>query len=199
MQLKLGRSPSGFLAAAGWFLLPLAAIPLIELEFRTTASWYGPGFHGRKTASGEIFDQNKMTAASRTLPFGTRLTVQNLQNGKCCEVLINDRGPYVRGRGIDLSHEAARRIGMPGIAPVLCYSVVAGGNRPVKNGSRVHDDDAASRRNLSQQLLASRPSRSLSRHATGQSVRYVAYEGARRTVFDGTSDRWNKFVHTYRG
>jgi len=198
MLSKLRRSPSGFLAAAVWFLLPLAVIPLIEIEFRTTASWYGPGFHGRKTASGEIFDQNKMTAASRTLPFGTRLTVENLQNGRRCEVVINDRGPYVSGRGLDLSHEAARRIGMPGVAPVLCCSVEADRNRPVENRSPLHDD-AASRGHGSQLLLASRPSRSPARHAVKQSVQYVAYEGARRTVFGGTSDRWNKFVHTYRG
>jgi len=94
-----------------------------EGEIRTIASWYGPGFQGRKTASGERFDQNKMTAASRTLPFGTRLNVRNLSNGRSCTVVINDRGPYVRGRGIDLSHEAARRLGIGGIARV-CYSPV---------------------------------------------------------------------------
>src|SRR5207244_1216527 len=92
-------------------------------EIRTIASWYGPGFQGRKTASGERFDQNKMTAASRTLPFGTRLNVKNLSNGRTCTVVINDRGPYVRGRGIDLSHEAARRLGIGGVARV-CYSPV---------------------------------------------------------------------------
>lgn len=76
------------------------------------ASWYGPGFAGRKTANGEIFDPAKLTCAHRKLPFGTRVRVTNLENGKSVVVRVNDRGPYARGRIIDLSHEAAKRIDM---------------------------------------------------------------------------------------
>ncbi|HMR30349.1 MAG TPA: septal ring lytic transglycosylase RlpA family protein [Geminicoccaceae bacterium] len=76
------------------------------------ASWYGPGFHGRTTASGDVFDQRLLTAAHRRLPLGTRVTVTNLENGKSISVAINDRGPYVGGRVLDLSKEAARRLGM---------------------------------------------------------------------------------------
>ena len=76
------------------------------------ASWYGPGFAGRKTANGEIFDPSKLTCAHRKLAFGTRVRVTNLDNGKQVVVRVNDRGPYARGRIIDLSHEAAKRIGM---------------------------------------------------------------------------------------
>ena len=76
------------------------------------ASWYGPGFNGKKTASGEIFDETKFTAAHRTLPLGSRARVINLKNGESVEVLINDRGPYVEGRIIDLSQAAARALGM---------------------------------------------------------------------------------------
>lgn len=76
------------------------------------ASWYGPKFHGRKTASGEIFDMYKFTAAHKTLPFGTRLRVTNPENGRSVVVKINDRGPFVRGRDIDLSYAAARKIGL---------------------------------------------------------------------------------------
>jgi rare lipoprotein A len=79
---------------------------------RGVASWYGPGFHGKETASGEIFDQNEMTAASRTLPLGTRVLVTNRDNGKSVEVTINDRGPYVDDRIIDLSKAAARKLGL---------------------------------------------------------------------------------------
>ncbi len=79
---------------------------------RGQASWYGPGFHGRKTASGERFNQHDLTAAHRKLPLGTKATVINLDNGKTVEVKINDRGPYVRGRIIDLSKAAAERLGM---------------------------------------------------------------------------------------
>ena len=87
---------------------------------RGTASWYGRQFHGRKTASGEIYDMHAMTAAHKTLPMGTYVRACNLDNGKTVDVRINDRGPFVRGRVIDLSYEAAKRIGVigPGTAPV---------------------------------------------------------------------------------
>ncbi len=81
---------------------------------RGQASWYGPGFHGRRTASGDRFDQNALTAAHRQLPLGTRVTVTNLENGRSVRVAINDRGPYVDGRVLDLSRAAAHRLGMIG-------------------------------------------------------------------------------------
>ena len=85
-----------------------------------TASWYGPGFHGRRTASGEKFNQNALTAAHRSLPFGTKVRVTNMRNGRSVIVRINDRGPFSGGRIIDLSRGAARAIGMvsSGTAPV---------------------------------------------------------------------------------
>jgi peptidoglycan lytic transglycosylase len=76
------------------------------------ASWYGPYHQGKETASGETFDQNELTAAHPTLPLGTTATVINLETGKTVEVKINDRGPYVKGRKIDLSKAAARKIGL---------------------------------------------------------------------------------------
>jgi rare lipoprotein A len=82
------------------------------------ASWYGPGFHGRKTASGERFDTYELTAAHKTLPFGTLLKVTNLNNNLYTIVRINDRGPYIRGRIIDLSKAAKDAINMSGTAPV---------------------------------------------------------------------------------
>ncbi len=84
------------------------------------ASFYGPGFHGKKTATGEKFDQNDKTAAHPTLPLGTKATVTNLDNGNSVDVKINDRGPYVKGRDIDLSKGAAKELGMTkdGVAPV---------------------------------------------------------------------------------
>lgn len=84
------------------------------------ASWYGPGFHGRLTANGERYNQNGLTAAHKNLPFGTRVRVTNLNNGRSITVRINDRGPYAHGRIIDLSKGAARVIGLmgSGIAPV---------------------------------------------------------------------------------
>lgn len=78
------------------------------------ASWYGPGFHGKKTASGEKYNQNAFTAAHKTLPFGTRVNVMNLDNNKSTTVIINDRGPFKSGRIIDLSNAAAKTLGIIG-------------------------------------------------------------------------------------
>ncbi len=86
----------------------------------TLASWYGPGFIGQRTASGEVYRRDDLTAASRSLPLGTRVRVTNLGSGRSVVVRINDRGPYVHGRGIDLSQRAAQQIGLnhSGIARV---------------------------------------------------------------------------------
>jgi rare lipoprotein A len=78
------------------------------------ASWYGPGFAGRRTSNGEIYNPEGLTAASKTLPIGSHVRVMNPDTGKSVVVRINDRGPYVRGRSLDLSHGAAQRIGLTG-------------------------------------------------------------------------------------
>jgi rare lipoprotein A len=82
------------------------------LEHRLRASWYGPQFHGKQTSSGEIFNMYSYTAAHKTLPFGTKLRVTNTENGRSTQVLVNDRGPFVEGRDIDLSYQSAKEIGM---------------------------------------------------------------------------------------
>jgi len=84
------------------------------------ASWYGPQFHGGSTSSKEIFDMYDMTAAHKTLPFGTYVMVTNLNNGKSVKVKINDRGPFIKGRILDLSYAAAKILDMvePGVVPV---------------------------------------------------------------------------------
>jgi rare lipoprotein A len=92
---------------------------------RGIASWYGPGFHGRFTASGERYDQQGFTAAHPTLPFGTELEIRNLGNGRSVRVRVNDRGPFRKNRVIDLSQAAARALGMigPGTALVEIAAV----------------------------------------------------------------------------
>ena len=75
------------------------------------ASWYGERFHGRKTANGERFDMHGMSAAHRTLPFGTKVRVRNLKNGRSVVLRVNDRGPFARGRVIDVSKAAASKLG----------------------------------------------------------------------------------------
>jgi rare lipoprotein A len=94
------------------------------------ASWYGgaDGFEGKPTASGETYDSSQLTAAHRDLPLGTIVDVTNVDNGKTARVRINDRGPFIQGRIIDLSHEAAQQIGIigPGVGPVRLKIVSTG-------------------------------------------------------------------------
>ena len=98
---------------------PRETVNITSIEFGL-ASWYGHPFHGRTTASGERYDMGDYTAASRTLRLGTLALVENLDNGRHVIVRVTDRGPYVDGRVVDLSHRAADRIGMiePGLASV---------------------------------------------------------------------------------
>lgn len=119
----------------GWLLLPLTLTlvlqacgstpppvsgPVVVSVQQGKASYYGTRHHGRKTASGERFNKNALTAAHRTLPFGSLVRVTNLNNHKSIVVRINDRGPYAKGRIIDLSEQAAREINMirAGVAQV---------------------------------------------------------------------------------
>jgi rare lipoprotein A len=138
---------------------PLAEQPLSAHEVGhpqvTVASWYGPGFHGHPTSSGEVYDQQALTAASRTLPLGSHARVTNLKTGKSVVVRINDRGPFVRGRGIDLSRAAARRIGVDrrGTATVRVTRIDGpsgevgdswAGTVKMRNASRIMPTDYAS-------------------------------------------------------
>jgi len=90
------------------------------------ASWYGQRHHGHATASGETFDMNKLTAAHRTLPFGTRLRVTNVENGRNAVVRVNDRGPTVTARVLDVSLAAAKALGMTGAGVTKVEIVVLG-------------------------------------------------------------------------
>ena len=115
-----------------------------------TASWYGPGFHGHETASGETFDQHALTAAHRALPLGTEATVTNLETGQSVMVKINDRGPYVPGRHLDLSKAAAQQIGLTkqGVAKVKIEA-----KRPSAKTCAKFQRDAGKCRNSSKRAL----------------------------------------------
>jgi rare lipoprotein A len=102
-----------------------------------TASWYGPGFHGRKTANGERFNTYDLTCAHKSLPFNTLLKVTNLENGRYTIVRVNDRGPYAKGRIIDLSNAAKTEIGMGGLAKVRIESY-----KPVNSTEIAENEDA---------------------------------------------------------
>jgi rare lipoprotein A len=98
---------------------PIRQVPAAR-SLTGVASWYGPGFNGHRTSSGAIYNQEDLSAASTLFPLGTQLMVTNLANGRAVKVLVNDHGPYVNGRDLDLSHRAAMVLGMlkPGIARV---------------------------------------------------------------------------------
>ena len=112
------------------------------------ASWYGPGFQGRRTTSGEVFNEHSFTAASRTLPLGSRVRVTNLSTGRSVVVKVNDRGPFVRGRSLDLSQAAARRIGVThaGVAEVRVTRLNAHRIEPVSASVSPHDETDANDR-----------------------------------------------------
>ena len=114
--------------APGASIPPPGAAKVVD-TFEGMASWYGPEFHGKKTASGEVFDMTDLTAAHKELPMGTTCIVTNLRNNKSVTVRINDRGPFVKDRVIDLSYAAAKVVGMidTGTAPVR-VEVLAGGD-----------------------------------------------------------------------
>ncbi len=111
---------------------PIAVAPANGASIVGVASWYGPGFNGHRTSSGAVYNQDDLTAASTAFPLGSRLRVINLVNGKAVDVTVNDHGPYVKGRKLDLSRRAAREIGMigPGTAPVrmVVLETPAGGS-----------------------------------------------------------------------
>ena len=127
------------------------------------ASWYGPGFDGHRTSSGAVYNQEALTAASTLFPLGTRLRVTNLNNGRTVAVAVNDHGPYAKGRGIDLSHQAAVKLGIirRGTAPVRMEVLATPAGGPalgqryfVQVGSFA---DATHARQLGDRLAASYP------------------------------------------
>ncbi|HXN84571.1 MAG TPA: septal ring lytic transglycosylase RlpA family protein [Candidatus Binataceae bacterium] len=161
---------------------PIAQQPVsqqpIESSMTGMASWYGPGFDGHRTATGEVYNQEELTAASTVIPLGSRVMVTNLKNGRAVQVRINDHGPYVKGRKIDLSHEAARTLGIvnPGTAPVridllsqpdgtrrlgtpIRYYVQVGSFSQSSNARRVSDKFAAYYRDvrIDQVMAGARP------------------------------------------
>lgn len=120
------RLPGSLAALSMFSLFAFSSLPAegksTPREFSGKVSWYGKQFHGKKTASGAPFDMNDYTCAHRTLPFGTRILIENPKNGKSVVVKVNDRGPYAKGRVIDLSMAAAKKLGtmLGGVAYVDC-------------------------------------------------------------------------------
>lgn len=122
----------GCLISSGCSSLSKGEVALdLGIKDRGVASWYGKEFHGRVAANGEVFDMTAMTAAHRKLPLGSLVRVVNLMNGKQVHVRINDRGPYVAGRMLDVSHAAAVELGMVDAGTSIIHLEVVGRHRPV--------------------------------------------------------------------
>jgi rare lipoprotein A len=151
-------------AAAIFAAPPPLATP--DRAFAGKASWYGPGFAGKRTASGQIFNPGGLTAASRTLPLGSKMLVANPQTGRCCTVTINDRGPYVRGRDIDLSKGAAAKIGVTGVSPVVCVAYASNKAPIMDRLYQVDGPHVRGRKSAQRQWLAA--NRAVSEKVTGK-------------------------------
>lgn len=123
LVIALAMSPAMHAEAAGHGKKTAKTTRILDDHQVGKASWYGPGFHGKKTASGQVFNQHALTAAHPHLPLGSRVKVTNLKNGKEVEVTINDRGPHKAGRIIDLSRAAAKKIAMSGVARVKVVAI----------------------------------------------------------------------------
>ena len=162
---------------------PVAA-PYPSATVFGAASWYGPGFDGHRTSSGSVYNQDDMTAASVLFPLGTQVIVTNLANGRSAEVTINDHGPYLHGRAIDLSHRAAATIGMigPGTARVRMDVIAAPAGGPaigmryfVQVGSFA---DRANAQRMSQRVAQYYPEVKIVEASAGDSHYYRVRMGA---------------------
>jgi rare lipoprotein A len=166
---------------------PLAPPPPPSAQLTSVegvASWYGPGFHGHRTSSGAVYDQEDLTAASVLFPLGTRLLVTNLANKRDVEVTINDHGPYVKGRQIDLSRKAARVLGVigPGTAHVRMDVLATPPGGPaigqryfVQVGSFA---DSANARRIQQRLATAYPDVQVQTASAGTNLYYRVRMGA---------------------
>lgn len=160
------------------------SLPRPVTSVEGVASWYGPGFHGHRTSSGAVYDQEDLTAASTLFPLGTHLLVTNLANNRSVEVIVNDHGPYVKGRQIDLSHKAASVLGVigPGTARVRMDVLATPAGGPaigerffVQVGSFA---DSANARRMRQRLAAAYPDVQIQTAEAGANTYYRVRMGA---------------------
>jgi rare lipoprotein A len=157
-------------------LLLCTSFPAFPAEFGI-ASWYGEKFHGRRTSNGEIFDMRKLTCAHKSLPFGTILLVTNLDNDKSVLVKVNDRGPFVRGRIIDLSKAAAIEIGLLKTGTARVKIEILGKNQNIIGISNVSIQVASFRDESNakkmQEKLSAAGFSSIFEHASGSIIRVI--------------------------
>jgi hypothetical protein len=191
--------------AAAWSPTPTVSAPALAPRGATiaphmeVASWYGPGFQGRTTSSGERFNQNDLTAASTTLPLGSRVRVTNPANGRSVEVRINDRGPYVPGRTIDLSRGAAERIGLAraGVGPVEVASPIAaptpGGMMPLAYAAPARTASWPQRRSFERRVALWSLQHPVERHRYGARRRWKRPRIVANPIADAIADTFRMF------
>lgn len=176
-------SLAGCAARAPSRLAPPPLTPQVT-SVEGVASWYGPGFQGHHTSSGAVYDQEDLTAASTLFPLGTHLLVTNLANSRAVEVIVNDHGPYVKGRQIDLSHKAAKVLGVigPGTARVRMEVLATPAGGPaigerffVQVGSFA---DSSNAHRMQRRLAASYPDVRVETAEAGASTYYRVRMGA---------------------
>ncbi len=167
---------------------PVAVTPPKEGPAKvTTASYYGPGLQGHVTSSGETYDQHAMTAASRTLPIGSKAKVTNLKTGKSVVVRINDHGPFVKGRGIDLSRDAAKHIGIDhhrGVAKVKVTRLNGKSSESADSSSSVTKKDDSSQTTSTDTAAANPPGVTANPAVSAESP---AVSGANPPAADGAA------------
>lgn len=155
------------------------------------ASWYGPGFAGRRTSTGETYNPEELTAASKTLPLGSHVRVLNPDTGRSVVVRINDRGPFVRGRSLDLSHGAAQQIGLTGKGVGRVQVTPSATSTPSASwsgGDYAESSVAPAPRNLS---YVSYPTRSyMTRHTYTRSTRYHHHSYSSRRMVSNPIGAW---------
>lgn len=164
------------------------------------ASWYGVPFHGRRAANGEIYDMNKMTAAHRTLPFGSSVHITNMVNGRSADVRITDRGPFVENRIIDLSHAAAEAIGMVRAGVEAVRLVVLSSGNPTAGYFTVqagafHDPRRAER--LRERLLPSYSPVFIEKNASPLGTFYRVHAG--KIIGEAAAHQFAKKLRTEQG
>jgi rare lipoprotein A len=172
--------------------VPLPVAGFVGATEMGMASWYGHPYHGRRAANGEIYDMEKMTAAHRTLPFGTWVRVTNLENHKTVDVRITDRGPFVANRILDLSHAAAVSIEMigPGTAKVK-IAVIAAGAADMPVAAKAESVGASPVAQFAVQVASFRDRHNAERLQSSMARRYGA---AKLVMRDGRPAQWRVLV-----
>ncbi len=199
LGLFLASCSSRHVVKTGYYPYPVMKAVPEGYTLTGIASWYGPNFHGKRTANGEVYNMYEHTAASKTLPFNTIVRVINLNNGKSTVVRINDRGPFVKNRIIDLSYAAAKDLGMIGTGTAPVKIVVLKGNGSVVNTANTHTNGYAIN-TIEKQSIEEIGHRSINTNLNEKivGIYYTIQFGAFRNLFNAIKLR-DRLSHFFKG